>query len=82
MRSGIDFIWIGISQAVIGRMILKSLRKEFVEFYLEHYKKLIVASSLLLLSNCITGVNLYNFYHPRYLFGKIPEKNRWLYLII
>ena len=61
-RMGIFCILIGITQAVVGIVILRSLRNEFEEFYTEHYRKIIVASSLLLLSNCITGLYLYNAY--------------------
>ena len=69
--TGIVSIIIGISLAIIGRMILTSLRQEFNEFYKEHRRKLLIAFILLFLSNLITGLHLVN---AKSIFGISKQK--------
>ena len=59
-------IFIGIAHGVIGQMILSGLRKEFEEFYNDHHIKIMMVTLLLVLSNCVTGLDLYFYNHPEY----------------
>ena len=58
---GVQEIIIGLAHAILGIQISSILKKDFKDFYDQHFGKLFTATSLLLISTWVSGIFLVLF---------------------